>query len=318
MRINKPLRLALLSLAALLLLAGGYLAWAVLSLPDVAPLADPAATLTITVRDWKGEERPFLVGPENPDWTPLRWMPPALVDALVAAEDINFPTHRGVDWKATWEAAKRDWKAGRITHGGSTITQQLAKNLFLSREKTFTRKIRELVLAGRMEKALSKDRILELYLNAVEFGPRVNGAPRAARHYFGRPLSSLSLGECAFLVAMLPSPRVYDPYRKPERVERATLRVLDLMRLTGRISQEQHDAGFRQVALMELLPRATATAPSTPFPPEEAEAEAEDFAWSVEPEDAPELRLPPPEAPPAPEEAPALAGSKAPAVAATP
>ncbi len=237
---KKSLRFFPAAAAVLFLLGVGWSAHLYLTLPDVAFLADPGMNHAMTVHDWRGGEHPFMVGPANPDWTPLADVPRVLLDALLAAEDINFYSHRGVDWQGVREAVRRDLREKRLSHGGSTLTQQLAKNLFLSRERTWTRKLREFLLARRMEKALTKDRILELYVNAVEFGPLVYGAGSASRHYFGVPAGALTLRQAALLVAMLPGPRVYDPYRRPERVRKATDRVLDLMSDTRKITEEEY------------------------------------------------------------------------------
>jgi len=116
--------------------------------------------MTITVKDWQGKEHPFVVGPRNPHWTPYGALPAALKKAVVASEDANFYTHDGVDYEAIREAIKADLRKGEFVRGGSTIPQQVAKNLFLTREKTLIRKVKELVLARRMDDALSKSRIL--------------------------------------------------------------------------------------------------------------------------------------------------------------
>jgi monofunctional glycosyltransferase len=278
---RRPFLSVALIISLLLLGALGWFAYLWLTLPDVAFLADPKAAVELTVRDWKGGEHPFTVGPKNPEWTPLSAVPRHLVDALLAAEDINFYSHRGVDWQGVREAARRDWEKKRLTHGGSTLTQQLAKNLFLSRERTVTRKLREFLLARRLEKELGKQRILELYLNAVEFGPLVYGVGSAARHYFGIAPPALSLRQSALLVSMLPGPRVYDPYRKPERVKRATDRVLELMRDTRKITEEELQAAL-------AAPDGLLSPGGEPAPPPTPEEEDEALGEAPPPAPAPE------------------------------
>ena len=113
--------------------------------------------------------------------------------------------------------------------GGSTLTQQLAKNLYLSPARTPWRKLREWAIARRLERTLSKARILELYLNVIELGPRTYGVEAASRRYFSKPASELSPREAATLAAMIPSPRIYDPVRHPERLERRARRILRWM-----------------------------------------------------------------------------------------
>jgi monofunctional biosynthetic peptidoglycan transglycosylase len=182
---SSTLRKALLLLAAAVLALAVWVAFSLLSLPSVAPLADPRMSMVITVKDWQKRDHRFVVGPRNPRWTPHDAIPPAMRKAVVASEDAKFYRHEGVDYAAMKEAIQADLKKGRFARGGSTITQQLAKNLFLSREKTLTRKAKEIVLAWRMEDALTKRRILELYLNVVELGPMVYGIGHASQYYFG-------------------------------------------------------------------------------------------------------------------------------------
>ncbi len=160
---------------------------------------------------------------------PLSRISPGLPLAVIAAEDARFYEHKGVDWEAVRGALEKDWEAGNLRHGASTITQQLAKNLYLSPQRTLWRKLREWAIARRLEARLSKRRILELYLNVVELGPRTFGAEAAARRYFGKPAFSLSDFEAATLAAVIPSPRIYDPVRHPQRVERRARRILRWM-----------------------------------------------------------------------------------------
>ena len=160
---------------------------------------------------------------------PLSRISRSLPLAVVAAEDARFYEHRGVDWEAVRGAMEKDWESRNLRHGASTITQQLAKNLYLSPRRTPWRKLREWAIARRLEAKLTKQRILELYLNVVELGPRTFGAEAASRRYFGKPASSLSDLEAATLAAIIPSPRLYDPVRHPERVARRARRILRWM-----------------------------------------------------------------------------------------
>jgi monofunctional biosynthetic peptidoglycan transglycosylase len=215
----------------------------------VAALADRKLNLTIQVKDWQGKFHPFVVGPQNPWWTASESIPPEMEWAVIVAEDANFYRHEGIDVRAIKNAIKYDLEKKRFARGASTITQQTAKNLFLSREKSVTRKIEEIYLAKRMEQALTKGRILELYLNIVELGPMVYGIGHGARYYFDKPASSLTHRECAFLAAMLPGPqKVYNPYRHLERVLKRSDMVLRLLREKGVLT----GAEYRQ-ALAETL-----------------------------------------------------------------
>jgi monofunctional biosynthetic peptidoglycan transglycosylase len=143
-------------------------------------------------------------------WVPYDRISPHLKRAVIAAEDANFTAHDGVDWDAIERAHERNMKRGRITHGGSTITMQLAKNLFLSGERSYLRKAQELAIAMMLEAVLSKARILELYLNVAEWGVGVFGAEAAARRHFATSAAQLSPAQSARLAAMLPRPRFYD------------------------------------------------------------------------------------------------------------
>ncbi|HXZ26181.1 MAG TPA: monofunctional biosynthetic peptidoglycan transglycosylase, partial [Nitrospiria bacterium] len=159
-------------------------------------------------------------------WVPLPRIAPVLRRAVVIAEDANFYHHKGIDWEATWSAMQRDWRQHRFSHGGSTITQQLAKNLYLEPRKTIWRKATEALIALRMERHLSKARLLELYLNVVEWGRGVYGAEAAAQHYFGKPASELTIDEAAWMAAILPSPLRYEvhPRARPVVSRASTIR----------------------------------------------------------------------------------------------
>lgn len=159
----------------------------------------------------------------NPDfqlrheWVPYDRINRSLKQAVVASEDANFTEHDGVEWDAirkAWKYNQKQEAAGRgKLRGGSTITQQLAKNLFLSNSRSYLRKGQELVLAYMIEHVMTKERILELYLNVAEWGVGVFGAQAAAKHYFNVPAASLGGSQSARLAAMLPNPRFYDRHR---------------------------------------------------------------------------------------------------------
>lgn len=218
--------------AALLALGAAGVALFFLTLPDVERLktAFPATTAFM-------ERRKVELAREGKnariEWSPVPWnrISPALPRAVVAAEDARFYEHEGVDWDAVRGALESNWKQGRLRKGGSTITQQLAKNLYLSPERTWWRKLREWAIARRMETSLSKQRILELYVNVVEFGRRTYGVEAASRRYFGKNASRLTELEAATLAAIIPSPRLYDLSRHPARVERRARRILRWMQI---------------------------------------------------------------------------------------
>jgi monofunctional biosynthetic peptidoglycan transglycosylase len=155
----------------------------------------------------------------NPDarlqhrWVDYAHQSPHLKRAVIASEDARFPDHDGVDWEAIEQAFERNTKRGRTAFGGSTITMQLAKNLFLSGDRSYLRKAQELVIAYMLEAAMSKRRILEIYLNVAEWGVGVFGAEAAAQHHFGVSAAQLTPAQAARLAAMLPRPRYYDQHR---------------------------------------------------------------------------------------------------------
>jgi monofunctional biosynthetic peptidoglycan transglycosylase len=146
-------------------------------------------------------------------WVPYERISSQLKRAVVAAEDAKFVGHEGFDWEAISKAMEKNERKGKVVSGGSTISQQLAKNLFLSGERSWLRKGEEAVITWMLESTLSKRRILELYLNYAEWGEGVFGAEAAARHHFGVNAAALSASQAAFLAAILPSPRRYAPGR---------------------------------------------------------------------------------------------------------
>jgi monofunctional biosynthetic peptidoglycan transglycosylase len=155
-------------------------------------------------------------------WAPYNRISNNLKRAVIASEDANFAEHDGVDWDALEKAYARNNRKHKVVGGGSTITQQLAKNLFLSGYRSYVRKGQELVLAYMLEAVLSKERILEVYLNVVEFGRGVFGAEAAARHYFHTSAANLNPAQAARLAVMLPNPRYYDRHRETNYLARRT------------------------------------------------------------------------------------------------
>jgi monofunctional biosynthetic peptidoglycan transglycosylase len=172
-------------------------------------------------------------------WMPLDKISPYLVQAVVVSEDDKFWSHEGLDFEAIKIALKKDIKNKTWRYGGSTITQQLAKNLFLSPSKNPIRKLREVILTWRLESSLSKKRILELYLNVVEWGTGIFGAEAASQRYYGKPASDLSLREADHLAVVLPSPRRYNPLSGSDYIEDRAREVLDIMVKRGIVAPEE-------------------------------------------------------------------------------
>jgi monofunctional biosynthetic peptidoglycan transglycosylase len=192
----------------LLLLAVAYL----LLMPDLSRLKkeNPKKTALMEYREKVSRERRrrFRI---DQRWVSFSKISPYLVKAVLIAEDDKFWGHEGFDYEAIQKALEKDLKAKRFKFGGSTITQQLARNLYLSPEKSLIRKVSEALITRRMEKVLSKKRILELYLNVTEWGDGIFGAEAASRHYYRKSASELTAEEATRLASVLPNPRKYNP-----------------------------------------------------------------------------------------------------------
>jgi monofunctional biosynthetic peptidoglycan transglycosylase len=198
-----------------------------LTMPDVAALktSNPTSTSLIDSRRTQARARGKPFRPTWA-WVPLSQISPHLQRAVVVAEDASFWSHEGFDWEGIRDAAVHNLGAGTIKRGGSTITQQLAKNLYLPSERSWLRKAREAMITRSLEHRLSKRRILELYLNVVEWGRDVYGAEAAARHHFGKSAKDLSAEEAALLAAILPSPRRNDPIKRTRFLAAQQQRIL--------------------------------------------------------------------------------------------
>jgi monofunctional biosynthetic peptidoglycan transglycosylase len=196
-------------------------------MPDVSVLraTNPTVTALMEARQAQAEAKGHTIG-RHWMWVPLSRISPSLRQAVVAAEDASFFTHEGFDWEGIKDAALYNLEAGELKRGGSTITQQLAKNLYLSSERSLFRKAREALITRSLEHLLTKERILELYLNVAEWGQGVYGAEAAARHHFNKASRDLTADEAAWLAAILPSPRRYDPMRKTTALARRHERIL--------------------------------------------------------------------------------------------
>ncbi len=188
---------------------------------------EPQSTAWMRMRTRQAAERAERLEIRH-RWAPLDSIPRDLRLAVVAAEDAGFWRHHGFDWAAIKAARARNERADRVRRGGSTITQQLAKNLFLSPDRDYVRKGREAVIAAAMELLLPKERILELYLNSIEFGPGVFGVAAAAEHHFGVPLRRLTRDQCCRLAAIVPA-----PLRYRVQGEYVTRRAQELARMIG-------------------------------------------------------------------------------------
>jgi len=230
--LERPIgRWAWLAVAAPALAAGLYLS----SLPDVRYLRRENPRTTAYIELYCERLRAKGKDPSvRFSWTPIGSISPDFRNAVLIAEDDMFYQHHGVDWDSVKEAADYNWRKGRLARGASTITQQLARNLYLSPSKNPLRKVKELLIARRLEEALPKRRILELYLNVVEWGPGLYGAAEAARAYYGKEPSQITAEEGVALAAALPNPRKLNPSRPagPKMLRRREV-LLERMRKAG-------------------------------------------------------------------------------------
>lgn len=202
-----------------ILLAAVFLVWWHL-LPSGREFAtlNPTTTALVETRvaEAHAEGRDLEV---HLSFIPLRSISPALIKTVVVAEDGNFWSHKGFDYAELWKALKEAWRSRTVPRGASTISQQLAKNLYLSESKNPARKLLEAFITFRIEHTLSKDRILELYLNVIEWGYGIFGAEAAAQHYFRTHAANLSMDQASFLAAIIPGPTsAFDPRKNARKV----------------------------------------------------------------------------------------------------
>jgi monofunctional biosynthetic peptidoglycan transglycosylase len=229
-------RLFLILIIAIVLFVGYE--W--ITFPNVAALATNPPTTTAFMEQRRAELR----AAGKSDAIDYRWVPyarisPYLRRAVLVAEDDTFYEHGGVDVDALQEAIRKDWARKKMTHGGSTITQQLAKNLYLSPSRNPLRKVKEYFIARSLESHLSKKRILELYLNVVEMGERVYGAEAASEAYFHVSASGLSASQAALLAGCLPNPRIMSPASPNKRLRFRQRMVLSRMKRWGYLFEKE-------------------------------------------------------------------------------
>jgi monofunctional biosynthetic peptidoglycan transglycosylase len=232
-RRGRPGRVIALVAAACVL--GALALW--WSVPDVRPLAKapPRSTAFIDLRRHEAEAagRRFVL---RWSWQPLGRISPLLIAAVIVSEDVRFWEHEGVDWDALEKAAEKNLEKGRFAIGASTITQQVAKNLYLSPSKNPVRKLREMLITHRLEAELSKERILEIYLNVAEWGDGVFGADAAARRWFGCSALELSPTQAARLALALPNPRQRAPNVRSSQLERRAAKLVHIMEKQGLVA----------------------------------------------------------------------------------
>ena len=225
--------------------AVGVYYWAQEDLPSFTRLNDYSPNLATTVRDRDGQiigyfyrEKRFLI--------PLSMMSPATIRAFLAAEDAGFYQHEGIDLPGIVRAAFKNFAAGGIKQGGSTITQQVIKSMLLTPERSYERKLKEIILAYRLEKYLTKDEILTIYLNEIFLGARSYGVEAAAREYFGVSASQLSIAQAAVLAGLPVAPSRYSPFSSPERARERQLYVLSRLKDLYWITPEEYNAAVQE------------------------------------------------------------------------
>jgi monofunctional glycosyltransferase len=235
------------------------------SLPDVRPLAtaNPTTTQMIELRKRQAEEarRPFRL---RWQWKPLARISPHLQHVVVLAEDAQFWKHEGVDWEAMKLAAEHDWHERTMERGASSIAQQVAKNLYLSPSRNPVRKLRELILARRLDRTLGKSRVLELYLNIAEWGDGVFGAEAAARKWYGCSAAELTPAQAARLASALPNPFTRSPAVESRALARKSARLVRGLMRAGLIDADALAAAERELGIAPVVTKAAPTETGEP------------------------------------------------------
>jgi monofunctional glycosyltransferase len=222
-----------------------FLAYVWLTLPDVSGLKTKNPETTSLIRQRRAQAGRTSQDTVRLEWIAFDQIPPLLKKCVLVSEDASFYDHNGIDFEELKASIKRDFKEGRPARGGSTITQQLAKNLYLSTGKSIVRKLREFLISRRLEKALSKDRIFSLYLNVIEFGPGTYGIQAAARRWFGKDVGGLTLEEMVRLTAIIPRPLKGDPRKNDGWIKFKGLWIADTLKTVGAIGEDDHQALVR-------------------------------------------------------------------------
>lgn len=237
--------LAVAAVVMVAMVVGVGLAVAYPNLPEISGLLDYRPKLPMRIFSADG----VLLGEygeERRNFTPLAQIPKVMQQAVLASEDARFYEHSGVDLKGVLRAGLAQFNRAR-SQGASTITMQVARNFYLSTEKTYTRKIYEMLLAFKMESALTKDQILEVYMNQIFLGQRAYGFASASEIYFGKPLKDLSIAEAAMLAGLPQAPSAYNPITNPKRAKDGQLRILDRMVDNSFITTAQRDSARSEV-----------------------------------------------------------------------
>ncbi|MDH4035558.1 MAG: transglycosylase domain-containing protein, partial [candidate division Zixibacteria bacterium] len=235
--------LVLLALSVVFAIVVGYRTYAIYQtdLPSFEALHNIEPSLTTKIYDRNGILlKEFFT--ENRALTPFAQMPPHLIDMLMASEDHEFYDHWGINVRRVAIVASTNLLKLRLAAGASTVTQQLARMLFLTRERTFERKIKEALTAIKLERTYSKDEILEMYLNQYYFSRGAYGVAAAARLFFSKDVSELNLNDCAILIGVLKAPNINSPFNNPDKALRARNRVLFSYFSWGKMTRTMYDS----------------------------------------------------------------------------
>ncbi|OHE59274.1 MAG: monofunctional biosynthetic peptidoglycan transglycosylase [Thermodesulfovibrio sp. RBG_19FT_COMBO_42_12] len=244
------------------------------SIPDVSKLKkeNPKKTSFMKYREkeWRRQGKRYRI---QQKWVSLSHISPYLKKAVLIAEDDKFWSHEGFDYEAIQKAIEKDIKSKKFKLGGSTISQQLAKNLYLSPAKNPLRKIREAIITWRLERVLTKKRILELYLNVAEWGDRgIFGIGAASRHYYGKLASELNPEEASRLASVLPNPRKYNPLGDSRYVRHRSNLIYSIMVRRGIVVPEYEEV-IEEDEKNDQLETPPETPPETPIKPEEPQTQ---------------------------------------------
>lgn len=236
------------SMLASSVIAGGLVGLAISfrNLPDVRVLRNYVPTETTYIYDINGTHLTSIHDEANREVVPLEKISPHLKRAVIAIEDSHFYTHHGINPGGVIRALVKNIEEGKTVEGGSTLTMQLVKNLFLSPKKAFSRKVAEAVLAIRLEQIFSKNQILELYLNQVYWGHNLYGAETASRSYFNKPASELTLAEAAMMAGLIQAPEEYSPFVNYKLAKQRQATVLNRMKELKWITPEEEQAALKQ------------------------------------------------------------------------
>jgi monofunctional biosynthetic peptidoglycan transglycosylase len=250
-----------------------YVAYVYLTLPDVRPLAkvNPTTTAFMQLRldEARAQGRKFSI---RHQWVPYSRISPMLKRAVIVTEDAAFFDHDGIDLKEIKASLEKNWEEGQFLRGASTITQQLAKNLYLSPSKNPMRKVTELLITRRLEAALTKQRIFEIYLNMIEWGDGIFGCEAAARAYFGKACANLDIEEAALMAGAIINPREHSPARPTKRLLRRQQIILRRMQFkppepAAAPVAPVNETPIEPTAIPVPLPFPIPVAPSNTSPP---------------------------------------------------